>query len=142
MDNCAGSPGAATSSSTATVSRSGCAALQLDITKRKQAEEQFRLVVEAAPNAMIMANTEGRALRWSTRRHETVFGYTCEELIGHPIGDACSRAIQVSSHRTIVTVTLATRGLGRIGAGRELLGRRKDGSESSRSKSVSTQFDV
>src|SRR5438874_3950062 len=31
----------------------------LDITERKRAEEQFRLVVEAAPNAMIMVNTEG-----------------------------------------------------------------------------------
>ena len=31
----------------------------LDITKRKQAEDQFRLVVEAAPSAMIMVNTEG-----------------------------------------------------------------------------------
>ena len=28
----------------------------LDVTQRKQAEEQFRLVVEAAPNAMIMVN--------------------------------------------------------------------------------------
>src|SRR6266581_3344870 len=32
----------------------------LDITKRKRAEEQFRLVVESAPNAMIMVDTEGR----------------------------------------------------------------------------------
>ena len=32
----------------------------LDITKRKLAEEQFRLVVEASPNAMIIVNAEGR----------------------------------------------------------------------------------
>src|SRR5215475_8760740 len=31
----------------------------LDITKRKQAEEQFRLVLDAAPNAMIMVNKDG-----------------------------------------------------------------------------------
>ena len=56
----------------------------LDITKRKLAEEQFRLVVEAAPNAMIMVNAEGRITLVNTQA-ETVFGYTREELIGHPI---------------------------------------------------------
>ena len=69
----------------------------LDITKRKQAEEQFRLVVEAAPSAMIMVNTEGRIALVNTQA-EAVFGYSREELIGHPARDACSRAIQVSSH--------------------------------------------
>ena len=56
----------------------------LDITKRKLAEEQFRLVVEAAPNAMIMVNAEGRITLVNTQA-ETVFGYAREELIGHPI---------------------------------------------------------
>src|SRR5262245_40707391 len=56
----------------------------LDITKRKQAEEQFRLVVEAAPSAMITVNTEGRIALVNTQV-ETVFGYAREQLIGHSI---------------------------------------------------------
>src|SRR5213078_2301622 len=55
----------------------------LDITQRKQAEEQFRLVVEAAPNAMIMAKSEGCITLVNTQA-EVVFGYAREELIGHP----------------------------------------------------------
>ena len=56
----------------------------LDITKRKQAEEQFRLVVEASPSALIMVNTEGSITLVNTQA-EAVFGYTRHELIGRPI---------------------------------------------------------
>jgi PAS domain S-box len=56
----------------------------LDITKRKLAEEQFRLVVEASPNAMIIVNAEGRITLVNTQA-ETMFGYAREELIGHPV---------------------------------------------------------
>src|SRR5882724_2345007 len=99
----------------------------LDITKRKQAEEQFRLVVEASPSALIMVNTEGSITLVNTQA-EAIFGYTRQELIGRQIetlvperfrshhmeyrhgyfGDACARP---------------------MGAERELFGVRKDGTE-------------
>ena len=99
----------------------------LDITKRKQAEEQFRLVVEASPSALIMVNTEGSITLVNTQA-EAIFGYTRQELIGRQIetlvperfrshhmeyrhgyfGDACARP---------------------MGAERELFGLRKDGTE-------------
>src|SRR5205823_14093227 len=56
----------------------------MDITERKQAEEQFRLVVEAAPSAMIMVNAEGRITLVNTQA-EAIFGYTRQELIGRQI---------------------------------------------------------
>jgi len=99
----------------------------LDITKRKQAEEQFRLVVEAAPNAMIMVNAEGRITLVNTQA-EAVFGYAREELIGHPIEMLVPerfRSNNMGDRRCYFCDPRARP----MGAGRELFGRRKDGSE-------------
>jgi two-component system, LuxR family, sensor kinase FixL len=99
----------------------------LDITKRKQAEEQFRLVVEAAPNAMIMVNTEGCITLVNTQA-EAVFGYSRHELIARPIEMLVPE--QFRSHhvgdRDSYLGEAQTRSMG---AGRELFGRRKDGSQ-------------
>ena len=98
-----------------------------DVTDRARAEERFRQVFEAAPNAMIMVNEKGRIVLVNNLV-ETVFGYPREELVGlsieallpdrfrhhHPgdreqfSGDPKARA---------------------MGAGRDVFGRRKDGSE-------------
>ena len=99
----------------------------LDITQRKQAEEQFRLVVEAAPNAMIMVNAEGRITLVNTQA-ETVFGYTREELIGHPIEMLVPERFR-SHHMGYRHGYFGDARARPIGAGRELFGRRKDGSE-------------
>ena len=99
----------------------------MDITERKQAEEQFRLVVEAAPSAMIMVNTEGRITLANTQA-EAVFGYAREELIGQPIEMLVPERFR-SQH---VGDRQGYHGDARarsMGAGRELFGRRKDGSE-------------
>ena len=99
----------------------------LDITKRKLAEEQFRLVVEAAPNAMIIVNTEGGITLVNTQA-EAVFGYTREELIGHPIEMLVPerfRSYHVDDRHGYFGDARARS----MGAGRELFGRRKDGSE-------------
>src|SRR6516162_6004005 len=55
-----------------------------DITEHKSAEERFRLVVEAAPNAMIMVGRDGK-ISLVNEQVETLFGYTREELLGQPI---------------------------------------------------------
>ncbi len=55
-----------------------------DITERKRAEEQFKLVVEASPNAIVLVNTEGK-ISLVNVRVETLFGYKREELWGQPI---------------------------------------------------------
>ena len=46
-----------------------------DITKRRLAEERFRLVVEAAATAMIMVNKEGR-ITLINKQVENLFGYS------------------------------------------------------------------
>ena len=99
----------------------------LDITKRKLAEEQFRLVVEAAPNAMIMVNTEGRITLVNTQA-EAVFGYAREELIGHPIEMLVPERFK-SHHAGDRHGYFGDAQARPMGAGRELFGRRKEGSE-------------
>lgn len=50
-----------------------------DISARKRAAERFRLAVEAAPNAMLMVNHEGKIILVNSET-ERIFGYAREEL--------------------------------------------------------------
>lgn len=52
-----------------------------DVTDRIKKEEQFRLVVEAVPNAIILVNSKGE-ITLINKQAEIEFGYTPEELIG------------------------------------------------------------
>jgi two-component system, LuxR family, sensor kinase FixL len=99
----------------------------LDITERKHAEEQFRLVVEAAPNAMIMVDIEGRITLVNTQA-EAVFGYSRDELIGHRIEMLVPERL-MSQHAGDRHGYFGDARARPMGAGRELFGRRKDGSE-------------
>jgi two-component system sensor kinase FixL len=99
----------------------------LDITKRKQAEEQFRLVVEAAPSAMIMVNTEGCITLVNTQA-EAVFGYSRQELLGRPIETLVPERFR-SPHMEYRHGYLGDARARPMGAERELFGLRKDGTE-------------
>jgi PAS domain-containing protein len=48
------------------------------------AERRFRLVVEAAPNAMVMVDRAGE-IAMVNAQAERVFGYSRAELLGHPV---------------------------------------------------------
>jgi PAS domain S-box-containing protein len=56
----------------------------IDITERKRAEEKFRIVLDAAPNAMIMVDSAG-VISFANAPAASVFGYSLSELIGRPI---------------------------------------------------------
>lgn len=99
----------------------------MDITKRKQAEEQFRLVVEAAPSAMIMVNAQGRIALVNTQA-EAVFGYARDELIGHPVEMLVPERFK-SHHASYRQRYFDDARARPMGAGQELFGRRKDGGE-------------
>jgi PAS domain S-box-containing protein len=53
----------------------------IDLSARKRMEERFRLVVESAPNAMVMVSAAGRIEMVNTQA-ERIFGYTREEFLG------------------------------------------------------------
>ncbi len=55
-----------------------------DVTERRGAEEKFRALLESAPDAMVIANQEGKIVLVNSRTEE-VFGYTRQELLGYSI---------------------------------------------------------
>jgi PAS domain S-box-containing protein len=99
----------------------------LDITERLHAEERFRQVFEAAPNAMIMVAEDGR-IALVNAQVETVFGYTRSELVGAPIETLIPERLR-SGHPTHRTRFMGDPRTRAMGAGREVFGRRKDGRE-------------
>jgi PAS domain S-box-containing protein len=98
-----------------------------DITERKRAEEQFRLAVEAAPNGMVVVDQEGR-ITLVNAQMETLFGYGREELLDQPIEILVPQRFRVHhpAHRIAFLANPQARAMG---AGRDLYGVRKDGSE-------------
>jgi PAS domain S-box-containing protein len=105
----------------------GVALAARDITDRKQAEDRFRLVVESAPNGLVLADASG-AIVLVNAETERLFGYRREQLIGQPVEllvPAELREVHVK-HREQFHAHPSTR---RMGAGRDLFGRRADGTE-------------
>ena len=69
-----------------------------DITSRKQSEERFRQVVEAAPYGMIMINRFGQIVLVNPKA-ETMFGYTRDALMFRPVETLISlRLIDFDAH--------------------------------------------
>src|SRR5438034_7446922 len=99
----------------------------IDITERKRGEEKFRLVLDAAPNAMIMVDSAG-VISFASARAETVFGYPLSELIGHPIETLIPERFRDrhAGYRKGFHSEPSSRAMG---AGRDPFGRGQDGSE-------------
>jgi len=98
-----------------------------DITARKQAEERFHLAVEAAPNGMLIADEAGKIILVNSQT-ERLFGYSREELIGQPVEMLVPHQHR-DKHLGLRQAFYADAQSRLMGAGRDLYGRRKDGSE-------------
>jgi PAS domain S-box-containing protein len=92
-----------------------------------RADERFRLVVEAAPNAMIMSDRAGR-ITLVNRNAEVLFGYSRKELIGQPLEILVPERFR-DRHPGLVASFVAAPMARSMGAGRELFGLRKNGTE-------------
>lgn len=90
-------------------------------------DERFRLVVEAAPSAMVMVNARG-CIALVNAQTENLFGYPRAELLGQPVELLVPERYRHvhPDHRLGFLHQPSTRAMG---AGRDLYGLKKDGSE-------------
>lgn len=101
--------------------------LNEDITAIRRTEEKFQGLLESAPDAVVIANTEGRIVLINSQT-EKLFGYPRDELYGKTVETlmpARYRDIH-PGHRTNFLAKPHTRPMG---AGLELYGLHRDGSE-------------
>jgi len=98
-----------------------------DIGDIERANLRFRQVVEAAPTAMVMVNKRG-IIEMVNTQTELIFGYSRDELLGQLIDILLPERFrhQHPQHRDSFFSDLSPRAMG---TGRDLFGRRKDGSE-------------
>lgn len=111
----------------------GVGGISLDVTARKEAElaqraadERFRAVVEAAPDGFVIVDEGGSIVMVNTRAEE-MFGFASAELIGNPVEMLLPRDVR-DRHRGHLKAFLGEPHSRMMGAGMELIARRRDGS--------------
>lgn len=99
----------------------------VDLSERKRQEEQFRQVVEMAPNGMVMIDKNG-IIEMVNSQAEIIFGYARSELLGQSIDMLLPERFRGKhpQHRAAFFSEPSPRAMG---SGRDLYGLRKDGSE-------------
>ncbi|HWA49720.1 MAG TPA: PAS domain S-box protein, partial [Dongiaceae bacterium] len=99
----------------------------VDLSARKRMEERFRRVVESAPNAMVLINAEGQIDMVNTQA-ERLFGYAREDMLGRPVEMLVPTRLR-TAHPELRRSFFADPKSRPMGAGRDLFGLRRDGSE-------------
>lgn len=105
----------------------GAVVTHLTITERKKTEQKFKDLLEATPIAMVIVNRDADIVLVNSQAVQ-MFGWRREELLGQKI-EILTPARLRGNHLESRNGYFAQPQARAMGAGQELLGRRKDGSE-------------
>ena len=104
----------------------GLSTVSRDITGQQQADARFRGLLEAAPDAVVCVDADGRIVLVNAQT-ERLFGYGREELTGQLVEILVPDAIR-AGHPVRRAAYMADPRPRQMGEGIELAGRRRDGS--------------
>jgi len=102
-------------------------ALTMNAVPAPNVEQRLRAAVESAPSGLLMIDAEGRIVLVN-REIERLFGYSREELLGKPVDLLVPEQFR-HLHPRYRQGFVAEPKVRRMGAGRDLFGRRKDGTQ-------------
>jgi PAS domain S-box-containing protein len=106
----------------------GFAKITRDVTERSIEEEQRRVIVDAAPNGMLIVDDSGTIALANTQA-ERIFGYRPGAIAGLPLERLLSgAAIDLPTYRNALPALETSASLSDFCALEELIGRRRDGS--------------
>ena len=98
-----------------------------DISERRKAEEKFRALLESAPDAMVIVRSDGQIVLVNSQA-EKLFQYKREDLLGRSVEILVPERFRAQhpAHRKRYMIEPRVR---EMGAGLELYGLRRDGTE-------------